>query len=212
MTSVDFDTIITTYLEELNDALATLPAAERRQLLESITGHIDEARAAAPADSEVAVREILEHLGRPSEIAASAVADRAVPAGRRRLKHRKSIVGGGSAVVVAGAVVLPRFLVGTFTSPTTKDVAVPDVVSLWRGSAVMETEAAGLKPWLRCEPNQPVSAFANRVNLETPAIGYSLLLGSYVTIGVASSLSGCHATVPSDPPAGLIDSRAEQPG
>jgi uncharacterized membrane protein len=64
------DRLVDDYLEELGNNLAGVPRARRRELLEEISEHIAEARSALETDSEVEVRNLLQRLGDPVEIAA----------------------------------------------------------------------------------------------------------------------------------------------
>jgi len=60
------------YLRDLDRALRDLPAARRREIVEEIHGHIDEARSQGGVQSDADVRALLERLGDPEEIAADA--------------------------------------------------------------------------------------------------------------------------------------------
>lgn len=64
--------LIDDYLARLDDALADLPRQRRREIVEEITGHISEAQSELPSGDEAALRELLERLGDPAEIAADA--------------------------------------------------------------------------------------------------------------------------------------------
>jgi hypothetical protein len=66
------DQLVDKYLERLNRELADLPRARRREVVEEIKEHIAEARAALPAESEADVRNLLDRVGDPSELAADA--------------------------------------------------------------------------------------------------------------------------------------------
>lgn len=68
MTATDF--LVDAYLDRLEAELAGVPRAARREVLDEIEAHIAEARAALPEDDEIEVRNLLERLGEPSEIAA----------------------------------------------------------------------------------------------------------------------------------------------
>jgi uncharacterized membrane protein len=61
------------YLRDLDRALRPLPAARRREIVEEIRGHIDEARAEGMSGEETDVRALLERLGDPEDIAADAM-------------------------------------------------------------------------------------------------------------------------------------------
>jgi hypothetical protein len=63
--------LIRDYLERLENELADLPRARRREIFEEISDHIEEARASGAAD-ELSTRSLLERLGDPADIAADA--------------------------------------------------------------------------------------------------------------------------------------------
>lgn len=65
------DKLVAKYLKELDSELRGLPRARRRELTQEISEHIAEARAVLEPDDEADVREILERLGPPAEIAAA---------------------------------------------------------------------------------------------------------------------------------------------
>lgn len=64
--------LIDDYLRRLDRELEGLPRARRREVVEEISEHIDEAQAEANGDGEAATLNLLERLGDPSEIAAEA--------------------------------------------------------------------------------------------------------------------------------------------
>ena len=66
------DRLVRDYLKRLNDELAGLPPARRRELVDEIEGHIAEASAALPDESESEIRGLLDRIGEPAEIAAEA--------------------------------------------------------------------------------------------------------------------------------------------
>lgn len=70
MTSAD--SIVHDYLGRLESELAGVPRAGRREVLDEIKAHIAEGRAWLPEDGEIGVRNLLERLGEPSDIAAEA--------------------------------------------------------------------------------------------------------------------------------------------
>ena len=79
----------------------------RRELREEIAGHIAEARAALPAESEADVRTLLDRLGDPADIAAEA-RGRPVPGGRSRLFDVVALV----LLLVGGFLLLVGWFVG----------------------------------------------------------------------------------------------------
>jgi uncharacterized membrane protein len=68
----DTDDLVADYLLRLNQASADLPADEREELLEHIRGHIDDARADERAGNPAHLRQVLDDLGSPHEVAAAA--------------------------------------------------------------------------------------------------------------------------------------------
>jgi hypothetical protein len=108
------DDLAAGYLRRLESALKGLPPARRRQLVAEIAEHLDEARAQTAADDEVAMRELLDRLGRPEDIAAEAVAAQPKPRGWSR--GRINLVGAAAAVLVAS--LITALVVGRPSHPT----------------------------------------------------------------------------------------------
>jgi hypothetical protein len=71
---------VTDYLRRLDDALADLPATRRREIVQEIDQHIRES--ITDSESEASVRDVLDRLGEPEEIASEAGAR---PKAERRL-------------------------------------------------------------------------------------------------------------------------------
>lgn len=63
------DRLVDDYLKRLNRELTGLPRRRRRELTDEIAGHIAEARADLETENEVEIRNLLERLGDPAEIA-----------------------------------------------------------------------------------------------------------------------------------------------
>ncbi|MGW7682655.1 HAAS signaling domain-containing protein [Kribbella sp. NPDC054772] len=68
---LDSDRLVDAYLKELATEAEVLPAGRRDELLADMKAHIAEARAGG-ATSEDEIRDVLQRLGRPSEIVAAA--------------------------------------------------------------------------------------------------------------------------------------------
>jgi hypothetical protein len=64
--------LISDYLRRLDRELEGLPRARRREVVQEISEHIEEARVEADGNGEAATLNLLERLGDPSEIAAEA--------------------------------------------------------------------------------------------------------------------------------------------
>jgi hypothetical protein len=71
MTTMQRDPLVDDYLRRLEAAAAHLPRARRKELVGEIDEHLEAALAEA-GDDEAAVRNVLERLGSPEEIAAAA--------------------------------------------------------------------------------------------------------------------------------------------
>src|ERR1019366_6400275 len=110
-TNSDLDQIVDQYLSRLEVALAELPPQRRQQLIESITDHINEARVTLSANSEVAVRDILDRVGQPADIAAEAFADQTTSSPLRTSGTRRMVVAG---VVIIFIVFLVFLVFGAF--------------------------------------------------------------------------------------------------
>jgi uncharacterized membrane protein len=72
MTAVHTRQLVDEYLRRLEVELLDLPAAKRREILDEIRGHIAEERSGINDESDADVRNLLDRLGDPSEIAAEA--------------------------------------------------------------------------------------------------------------------------------------------
>jgi uncharacterized membrane protein len=70
--NVHTDPLVDDYLRRLDAAASQLPAYRRDELVSEIRDHIQEALRQTPAGDEAAVRNALERLGSPEEIAAAA--------------------------------------------------------------------------------------------------------------------------------------------
>jgi hypothetical protein len=67
--STSADTLVNEYLDRLEQELADFPPARRRELVQEIAGHISEARAQLESESEADVRNLLDRIGDPADIA-----------------------------------------------------------------------------------------------------------------------------------------------
>ena len=69
---VHTDPLVDDYLRRLDAAASSLPADQREELVSEIRDHLQEALGQTPAGDQAAVRNALERLGSPEEIAAAA--------------------------------------------------------------------------------------------------------------------------------------------
>ena len=82
MTTVHRDPLVDAYLRRLDAAARDLPAGRRAELSAELEEHIEDALREAGARDEATVRNVLDRLGPPEEIAAAAGASGA-PAAER---------------------------------------------------------------------------------------------------------------------------------
>jgi uncharacterized membrane protein len=122
MTIVHKNELVAAYLRRLEQAAAQLPRARRAELVAEIREHIDDALLEAGAADEVAVRNVLERLGPPEEIAAAAGPPATVPARAGRLEIAALIT---LAVPFAGWLVgIPLVLISQAWAGRDKVIAV----------------------------------------------------------------------------------------
>jgi hypothetical protein len=99
------DQLAAAYLTRLRRAAGGLPRARRRELLEAIQAHIAEARAAGA----VPLRDVLDGLGEPEEIAAAAGGGMRAGAGGHQIAAVVLLLAGGAVFFIgwfAGVVLL----------------------------------------------------------------------------------------------------------
>ena len=70
--STSADRLVEDYLDRLERDLADFPSARRRELVQEISEHIAEARAGLETESEAEIRNLLDRMGDPADIAAEA--------------------------------------------------------------------------------------------------------------------------------------------
>jgi uncharacterized membrane protein len=163
-------TTVESYLRELDQELRDLPAARRRELVEEIREHIESALGEAGAGDEVEVRNVLERLGDPADIAAEARerlgVTRVKPGIRETLALILLPIGGFLYVVgwVVGAILLATSNVWTSREKVIGLLVVPGgllpaaliglmggrscVEMIENGRVVSETCSGGIPTWL----------------------------------------------------------------
>jgi hypothetical protein len=98
----DSDRLVDQYLERLNRALAPLPRSRRVELVDDIAAHIAQARSELPNQDEAEIRNLLDQLGDPAEIAADAGERLETPRRKRRGLEIAALI-----LLLVGGVVLP---------------------------------------------------------------------------------------------------------
>src|SRR5262245_2085154 len=77
--STSADRLVDDYLDRLEGELVDFPSSRRRELVQEISEHIAEARAQLDPETEAGVRNVLERMGDPADIAAEARGPREEP-------------------------------------------------------------------------------------------------------------------------------------
>lgn len=107
--------LLEAYFGDLDAALSDLPRARREQLMGEIRQHVDQALAELQPGSTSDVRDVLDRVGQPEEIAAAAL-DEGVGAQPRRMGTGvRFLIAGAALLAVAG---LATGLVLGLSSPT----------------------------------------------------------------------------------------------
>jgi uncharacterized membrane protein len=96
------DRLVDDYLKRLDRELGDLPRARRRELADEIAAHIEEARADLHIESEAEIRNLLERLGDPADIAAEERERLGVQPGRAGAIEILALIG-----ILVGGIVLP---------------------------------------------------------------------------------------------------------
>jgi uncharacterized membrane protein len=102
--------LVERYLKHLEVELDDLPRDRRREIVDEIAGHIAEARAGLEHESEADVRNILEGLGDPADIAEDARERFDVQPTRAALPYKPGWIEVGALVLLlVGGLILPFF-------------------------------------------------------------------------------------------------------
>lgn len=193
MTGTDIDGLIDNYLRRLDDALNALPVARRVQLVSEIADHLDEARSGLPNQTEVEVRQLLDRVRRPEDIAAAALADEP-EVNRRRTSRTWAVVIMGVALLLAVGIGLTVLFAGqgqnttkappnpsaTTTVPT---VVIPNLLGHTPDQAGNTLISNGLEFEIISVPDRGPYPPGVVVS-QAPAANRKVARGSTVTLGV----------------------------
>ena len=103
------DKLVERYLKHLEVELDDVPRDRRREIVDEIAGHIAEARAGLEHETEADVRNILEGLGDPAEIAEEARERFEVAPPAARPRRAGAIEVGALILLLVGGLVIPIF-------------------------------------------------------------------------------------------------------
>jgi hypothetical protein len=204
MSDDQIQAIINDYLSNLSNALGPLPASQQEQLLSEIADHIADARVGLSDESEASIREMLDRIGRPGDIAAEAgVAFASVPyapvvVNSQRRRRTAYVLVGAVVLLLALIVGLLLDLGGTNTGspppstaasgmPTTlapAGITMPNLIGQTLPKALAELQALGLNASVTATPshNRPVGMVVS----QGPSAGSTVARGSLVLLSDSS--------------------------
>jgi hypothetical protein len=143
----DDDQLVGDYLRRLKAAASALPADRRAELIEEITAHIAEARAAKPAglDGSPSVPDILERLGNPAQIVQ--VEAEPLPSGALPESNRQPVPASVRSAVrvmyLGAAVSLTKVIVDLATESSTKSALLSALkINIKKSGGVLPTPSA----------------------------------------------------------------------
>ena len=185
MTMTNLDGLVDDYLSKLDAALRPLPTAQRSQIVADIAEHVSVGRASLPISDEASLRELLDRIGDPDDIAAAALSDSTPEISRRHNRGRSSrrtvlIVGLVAALVLGGVI---AYLAQSGSSTVT----MPDVVGKTASSAQAALSAAGVN--VQGIDVAPSVAPLGTVFKTAPAAGTVVSPGNTVQIFVSTGPS-----------------------
>src|SRR5580704_9351056 len=209
--SGDLDAICAEYMARLKAALSGLPSGDRTQIVEQVSEHIASARAALPEQTEAGVREILERLGQPEEIASEAKAE--TGSSKRRARTPVLFAAALAVVLVGVGIGIPAAL-GAFSSAegpaksnaiqppnnsshaADANVSVPEVTGEQLNLAVQALASSGLAYKVSYSPGiQPVGTVPiGTVIVQRPSAGTMVQGASVITLTVVGTANS--VTVP----------------
>jgi hypothetical protein len=185
MTATKTDELVADYLHRLETVLRPLPTSRRDQLLSEISEHIDEGLAGAEGQSEASVRELLDRLGDPEDIADAALTDEPTRPQSRRIA--------AGVAVVAAAGIVAALLWWAFhgggsgssheqrpPSVTTTFVVVPNVLGQSAATAKAELQSVGLT--FELVKIRSISIPAGEIVSISPSFDSEVKLGSQVRL------------------------------
>jgi hypothetical protein len=144
MTTMQRDPLVDDYLRRLDASAAGLPHERRRELVAEIDEHIEAALAEHEAADETTVRNVLERLGPPEEIAAAAEPSPPQPT-RGRLETTALIVLSASFLVPFAGYLIGAVLVVSSGAWAARDkligLLIPPAVVLLGGGLIVAVAA-----------------------------------------------------------------------
>lgn len=154
MSQSSADRMIQEYLEEVSDRLSDLPAPDRNEILAELRVHIEEAVGGGTEATETDVRNALDRLGSPRELAEEArlragvsTSEASTEPVERRLDKTPTTL--EVAAIVLTAILWPIGVVLAWTSPRwlTRDKVIATVLPTVGTLMVLALVVGGLMAW-----------------------------------------------------------------
>lgn len=185
------DSVVEVYLQRLKKALEVLPAAKADQLYEDIVAHVSEARRELRPENESALRELLDHVGDPEEIAASASIPPDPSENRGRRSRRALILPAAVGLVLCGLGIALGLLLSNGSRPSnassrTSRTSLPPRL---RPTApiLLEHGTAGGTPWMFWAKAELPSAYARPVEVGNSELLFSPQGGVCTALALAQT-------------------------
>jgi len=193
----ELDGMVNEYLRDLENALAMLDPIHRAQLVQEIQQHIAELRSMQQVRNSSEMKNLLDQVGSPGDIAAAAMEDGDDgPASKSRPRGKATLAAIGAAVIAA--LVLSLTLGSTthhappaksHQAQTTATLTVPDFIAMSQAQAVVALEAAGFRPSeIRNVSSRSIPP--GLVVTQSPGAGTRVEKGSKVSLSISAGPSG----------------------
>jgi hypothetical protein len=189
----ELDSLVDDYLRDLEHALAGVEESRRTQLVQEIRQHIAELRTEQLVQSSTEMKNLLDRVGEPGDIAAAALVDE--QGGSESKKSRSAgkmvLAAVGTAVVVVLGVVLVLTLSNVSHSPASRNASihtttiVPNVVGMTQAEAEVTVQAAGLNV-AGMKDVRSQSGVPGTVVAQSPPSGTQVKTRAAVTLSVSS--------------------------
>lgn len=192
--SSELDIMVDEYLRDLEHALATLEPNHRAQLVQEIGQHIAELRSEQVVKNPSEMKNLLDRVGDPGDIAAAAIEDDdAGPESRIRPTSKIAFAAVGAAILVALVLFLTLGWSKSHVPPAkghpptqaTAKYTVPNLVGMSQAAAEVALQAAGFSlPEIRNIPSHPSPP--GTVIIQSPAGGARVKKGTRVSLSISS--------------------------
>jgi hypothetical protein len=196
----ELDGMVNEYLRDLENALAMLEPSHRVQLVDEIRQHIAELRSVQQVRNSSEMKNLLDQVGSPGDIAAAAMEDGDDGLESKSRPRGKVALGAIAAIGAAVTVALVLFLTLGSSTPqvppaeghqaqTTATYTIPSVIDMSQAQAVAALEAAGFRsPEIRNVSSHSIPP--GLVTTQSPRAGTQVERGGKVSLSISVGPSG----------------------